>query len=165
MTDETDIRKLNAIVGAALKALAENGADDETLGAFAANHRSKVAEILGCSSAQPQAPDLLSLVTQAVTQAMANIPELKGVSKKEKRAKRISVLIANQRTSVTISPTTVARLIEAKGNKKQAREFIEELANKAPQDSDNRSKWVEARLLSFLSYDPKAEGAGTAQRH
>ena len=163
MPDHGDTRKLNAIVGAALKALAESGADDETIGAFAANHRSKVAKILGCVNDDPPAPDLLSLVTQAVAQAMANGSGLGAPLKTASRAKRINVVVANQRTSVTISPETVTKLIEAKGNKKQAYEFIEHLANKSPDKVGNRSKWVEERLLSFLTYDPKKDSS--AQRH
>ena len=58
--------KLNAIVGAAVRALVESGADDERIGAFAAAHRVRVAEILGLSPTPAGPPDLIEVVREAV---------------------------------------------------------------------------------------------------
>ena len=62
---------LDAIVGAALKAMADSGAPRARLGAFAASFREEVAEILGRKPPPAPAPDLLQLVTHAVRQALA----------------------------------------------------------------------------------------------
>ena len=68
--DEIELRKLNAIVGAAIKVMIESGADDEFIGSSAASYRRKVAKILGEPVEALDLPDLLSIVSQAVRQAL-----------------------------------------------------------------------------------------------
>lgn len=163
MTDDIEPRKLNAIVGSALKALAEGGADDEFIGAFAASHRAKVAKILGHPEAALQPPDLQMIVAQAVTQALADAGMGKGKASSKQAARRINVVVAGQRTSVTLARNTVAQLVEAKGGK-QANEFIQELVNNAPVGVPNRSGWVEERLRAFLSFG-QTGSAGVLAHH
>lgn len=150
MADEIELRKLNAIVGAAIKALAESGADDEFVGAFAATHRAKVARILGQPEEALQSPDLLALVTQAVSQALGDAGI--GKNRAKQPAKRINVVIAGRRTSVTLSREILDRLIEAKGSQSQANDFVQELAGSLPAEVTNRSGWIEERVRAFLNF-------------
>lgn len=152
MADEIELRKLNAIVGAAIKALAESGADDEFVGAFAATHRAKVASILGQPEEALQSPDLLALVTQAVSQALGDAGIGKNRGSPKRPAKRINVVIAGRRTSVTLSREILDRLIEAKGSQSQANDFVQELAGGLPAEVSNRSGWIEERVRAFLNF-------------
>ncbi|MCY1165254.1 hypothetical protein D9M73_51570 [compost metagenome] len=148
MQDDRETRKLNAIVGAAIKALAESGAADEFVGAFAASHRAKVAGILGANEPVSDSQDLLAIVTQAVGMAL----EQAGVGKrKETTTKRVNVEIAGRRTSLTLSRNSLDKLSLAKGTKQQAKAVIQDLANTAPMDVENRSAWVEERLHGYLT--------------
>lgn len=70
LNDEIELRKLNAIVGAALRGFVESGADNEFIGAFAASYREDVSKILGTSGEALGPPDLLDIVTQAVRAAV-----------------------------------------------------------------------------------------------
>ena len=164
VTEDPNLRKLNAIVGAAIKALAESGADDEFVGAFANSHRIKVAVLLGRQEIETDPPDLVSIVSQAVSKAMeaAGVASIAGKAPKAP-VKRMNVLIDGRRTCVTVRCSTEAQLIAAKGDRKQAREFIQELANKAPDDVQNRSGWVEERLQAFLRFSK--DEAGVTRRH
>lgn len=148
MQHDSGTRKLNAIVGAAIKALVESGAGDEFVGAFAASHRTKVASILGAVEMTHDSQDLLGIVTQAVGLALVQA----GVGKrKEPVNKRVYVEIAGRRTSLTLSHAVLAKLAQAKGSKQKVAQVIQDLANTAPVNVENRSGWVEDRLLSFLS--------------
>lgn len=149
--DEIKTRQLNAIVGAAIKALADSGVDDELIGSFAANHRAKVARLLGQPEEALQPPDLQLIIRQEIASALADAGVGKGTVSSKAAAKRINVIVAGHRTSVTLGRNTVAQLVETKGEK-LANEFIQEIANSAPADVDNRSGWVEERLKSFLAF-------------
>jgi len=157
--DDLELRKLNAIVGASVKALADSGADDEFIGAFASSHRQKVSQILGHPEEALQPPDLQAMITQAVEQAL----DAAGLRKRPSRRKteRVHVLIGGRRTSVTLGQATVADLMRTKGAK-QAKALIQELANGAPSDTDNRSRWIDERIRAFLA-SPHEPVASTPQ--
>lgn len=163
MHDDIDNRKLNAIVGAAIKALADSGADDEVVGAFAVAHRMKVATILGQPVEALHPPDLLAIVKQAVIETIGTSTRVGSTKTGEDRAGRFNVMIQGRRTSITISQSTVAEIVQSKGNKKQARALMQEIANQLPADVTNRSSWVEERLIAFLKFD--AHPYATVQRH
>jgi hypothetical protein len=63
-------RQLNAIVGGAIRALVESGADDEIVGAFSATYRTQVAKILGFTEKSFQPLDLVAIVQAAVRLAL-----------------------------------------------------------------------------------------------
>lgn len=158
--------EIDAIVGAALKAMVESGAGRARLGAFAVSFRDEVAGILGRKPEKPVEPDLLQLVTQAVKQAMADpaIAASRGVAKASARsepAKRIYVSVAGKPTSVTLSAESYRQLEGAAGGHKQAKAIVQQLAGTAPQDVSNRSGWVQERMLAFAA----AEAPGASPRH
>lgn len=143
-------RKLNAVVGSAIRAMVDSGADDAFVGAFAASHRVQVSRILGYSEQPVEAPDLLALVTQAVEQALAN----GGTSNKRehKRTKqRVYVTVDGRRTSLTLRSDSIAKLIDSAGSAKKATVMIQSLATSAPSNVDNRSEWVDERLAAMLN--------------
>lgn len=157
---DSEIRKLNALVGAAIKALVESGAGDEFVGAFAASHRTKVASILGASEQAHDSQDLLTIVTQAVGVAL----EQAGVGKrKEPATKRVNVEIAGRRTSLTLSHAVLEKLAQAKGSRQKVKAVIQDLANTAPVDVENRSGWVEERLAGLLAL--ANNGSASLTRH
>lgn len=158
--DDLELRKLNAIIGASIKALSDSGADDEFIGAFALSHRQKVSKILGLHPEEVlQPPDLQAMITQAVEQAL----DAAGLRKRPSRRKteRVHVLIGGRRTSVTLGQVTIASLVQVKGDK-QAKALIQELASSAPTDTDNRSRWVDERIRAFLA-SPHAPTASASQ--
>jgi hypothetical protein len=158
--------EIDAIVGAALKAMVESGAGRARLGAFAASFRDEVAGILGRTPEKPAEPDLLQLVTLAVRQALTD-PALSatgGAAKPAARsepAKRIYVSVAGKPTSVTLSADAYRQLEGAAGSRKQAKAIIQQLAGTAPQDAPNRSGWVQERMLAFAG----ATAADASPRH
>lgn len=154
MVDDSEKRKLDAIVGAAVRALAESGADDAYVGAFAASHREKVATILGLGGQrQQQPPDLLKLVTEAVQKAMMGAQPVPRKPAGASAVTRVYVTLNGKPTSLSLDKDRVSKLKEALGPK-EARKAITELAQSAPQGVKNRSGWVEARMLNLTPPTP-----------
>lgn len=155
--DESDSRKLDAIVGAAIKALAESGAADEFVGSFAASHRGKVARILGLAAPEPeQAPDLVAIVTKAVEDAMAKLAVPAKEGSRAPRARRVYVTVAGRKTSVTLAEASIDKLVASAGDRRKAMGVIQQLAARAPADVPNRSKWVEQHMLLVGANSPQA---------
>lgn len=152
MNNEAKLAQLNALVGSALRGLVESGASAEAIGAFASSYRHEAAQIIGIEASPPKTPDLQSLVMEAVSQALAEA----NVGSRRKTAKptaqKFYVTVDGKRTSVSINSQTVTRLIDAKCSAPAAREQIQQLANAAPPSVDNRSRWIEERILASLSF-------------
>lgn len=161
MSTDQDIRKLNAIVGSALRGLVESGASDEAIGAFAHDHRSKVSQLLGLESAPAQQVDLENVVAKVLEQ-MGFAPG----KPERKPAARIIVEVRGSKTSISMSRALMDRLVAAKGGqRKAANATIEELANAAPADVRNRSRWVADHVETILSLPQSAPGVVPAIRH
>lgn len=160
--DESDTSKLDAIVGAALKALALSGADDAFVGAFAASHRQKVAGILGLVEQNAVPTDLLVLVTQAVKQALEASPDrVQRKAAGKNPVERVYVTVNGKPTSLSLSTPLLDQISEVLGGRKQTRKAIAELAQSAPKDVKNRSGWVEARMMSLVG----SKESAPLQRH
>ena len=154
VNDDSPQFKLNALVGAALRGLVQSGADDQAIGAFAAEHRERVAQILGMAA--PVAPvDLQAVIESAVAQG--------GKPRRQSgAARRVYVVVAGVRTSVTIPSALFEEVAAAGGGAKEARRLAEQYANQAP-DEGNRSGWTVERLRGHLALH---EAPGAAQpRH
>jgi len=140
--------KLNHIVGAAIRALVESGADDGQIGAFAVAHRAKVAQILGATEHPPAGPpDLHAVVRDAVRSVLTE----SGLAAAQLRAKakRINVLVGGKRTSVTVDTGLYLKVANANGGAKKASALIRSLASSAPPDVAKRSGWIEERLRAI----------------
>jgi hypothetical protein len=165
VSTELDTRKLNAIVGSALRGLVESGASDEAIGAFAHDHRVKVSQLLGVGDAPAQQVDLESLVTSVVGKVLDEMGLAPGKSAR-KPAARIIVDVRGAKTSISINQALMNRLVAAKGGEKgAAKATLEELANAAPADARNRSKWVAERVEAILKMPQTAQGLVPAARH
>jgi len=142
-------RKLDAIVGAALRGIIESGADDEFVGEFAERHRARVAQVLGAPATQLSPPDIASVVAQAVTEAFSKFG---GATKATKvTTKRVNIYVNGRRTSAVISVDSFGKLIERQGGKQQAVKFIEGLANsESTPENRGRSASLEQKIQSYL---------------
>jgi hypothetical protein len=161
VSNEQDTRKLNAIVGAALRGLVDAGATDEAIGAFAHDHRARVAELLGVGAAAQSAEIDLTVVVQRVLQELGAAPARVG----RKPAARVVVQVRGSKTSISIQHSLLDRLVAARGGEKtRAVSTIEELANAAPASVANRSRWVAQRVEAILQA-PVGNEAGSPARH
>ena len=161
MNDNSDHAKLDALVGAALKGLVESGASAEAIGAFAASYRIQAAQVLGLAAAPPEEPDLLELVTEAVTKVMGDLNLTP--RKVRRKSRRVFVSIGGNRTSVMITSPTMERLEKERGAK-EAVDLIKQMANIAPVDVKNRSKWVEDKIFATI-FAPENNGVSSNARH
>lgn len=162
VTDQTDLRKLNAIVGAAIKALAVSGADAEFVAEFAVSHRAEVAAILGPVESTPpkvlsvESPDLLAIVKQAVSEVVGGL-DLRGkVRPARVTACRVNVTINGKRTCITISRSIESQLVQATGGWEQAKPVIQEIADTVPSSVNNKSAWIADRLKAYLAFREQA---------
>lgn len=161
MSNDHDIRKLNAIVGSALRGLVESGAGDEAIGAFAHDHRTKVSQLLGVEGVPAQQVDLETVVTKVLEQM--GVAQAKAA---RRPAARIIVEVRGSKTSISINRTLMDRLVAAKGGERGvAKATIEELANAAPADVSNRSKWVADHVETVLSMPLGSPGLIPATKH
>lgn len=147
--DDDTNGKIDAIVGAAVRALANGQSDDKTLGAFAASFRRKVAATLLEGAAEPEPPDLLAVIRQAVSDA---IREERGgiLSERRLRKARVTVQVKGVRTSVTISADLADKYTQVfKGNKQAARNSLNSLAESCPAGVI-RSQWMEERMRAVV---------------
>ncbi|MCZ8256948.1 MAG: hypothetical protein O9327_14945 [Polaromonas sp.] len=164
MTDDLN-RKLNAIVGAALRAMASTGVPDDHLGSFAAEHREKVAEILGVKPQSSEAPDLVAVVEEAVERVLKKHQPAAGSQSATPKFVRKTVLVNGQRTSITLKGETYNQLLKRESGKpRKAAKVLHQLAMSAPPDVGNRSGWVEARLQGLLQAQ-EVDAAKISTRH
>lgn len=153
--DDTLLNQLNALVGAALRGIVEAGASAEAIGAFAQNYRKEASAILGITPAQPEAPDLQVLVTQAVKEALAEASAGNmGITRAQTKppCQRFYVMAHGVRTAITLDCDVVEKAVEAKKGIKPARKLIRELAASSPKGIENRSAWVKERLLATIAF-------------
>ncbi|MBC7619096.1 MAG: hypothetical protein H7293_08935 [Candidatus Saccharibacteria bacterium] len=166
MTDDFSLSKLNALVGAALRGLIQSGADDQAIGAFAAEHRERVAQILGMPAASTEHPDLSAIVAAAVAEGIANGLLVAGKSKSRQRPagtefRRVFIVVAGVRTSVTVPNELLAKVATATGSTKAARRLVETYANQAT-DEQNRSGFTVNGLTQYLTLMQSTAGEGSA---
>lgn len=147
---------LDALVGAALKGLVAAGASPSAIGAFAASYRTEAAQVLGILPQPPEAPDLRQLVTDAVADALRATPQT-GATRS--RATKFHVLIAGQRTTITLRADLTEKIFAAKGSKTQAQQFVAQLAENTPPDIPNRSAWVAERIAAALVFPQESTSA------
>lgn len=154
MADFSDSDKLDAIVGAAIQALANAGADARMIGSFAAQHRQKVAELLNIPSTPTPVVDMKELVDLAVT-TVTNALQERGVlrANSSPRLERLNVIVGKTRTTVSVEKPTLDKLIEMMGSKKAAKQYIEQVANNAPKGTPNRTDWVTEQLTTYIQLE------------
>lgn len=149
--------QLNAIVGAAIKAMAEAGATPERLGAFAAEFRTHVAGVMG-GEPRVDEPDLLGLVKMAVREVIGETssatqpvqPTLVTGAASAAGVRRVYVSISGKRTSVSIPESVYETLSKTVGGSPRViKRRIEAVAQEVPIEVENRSAWITERLRTM----------------
>jgi hypothetical protein len=157
MSEKPDIlRKIDAIVGSAIRDLAATGASDEELGAFAAAHRTKVAKLLDAPlAAASEPPDIVEVVQQAVESTLlgAGLIKKKPETKKARLpAARVVLTVHGKRTTVTIPNATMELLVQREGSLRSARKLVNRVAAGVPAGEANRSAWVNDQITKWLDF-------------
>lgn len=155
--------QINALVGEAVKALVDAGASADVVGAFAISYPSKVASIMGQPSPSSELMDLERVIHDTVLTALTSAGVVNGRINKDPYVKRINVLVKGQRTSVGVTDAMFSALVELKGSSSRARAVVNEFANQAPSEVQNRSAWVGDQLMGFLMLSK--EGAAEDRQH
>lgn len=147
--------QLNAIVGAAIKAMAEAGVSPERLGSFAADFRVHVASVMG-GEPRSDEPDLLGLVKTAVREVIGETssptPQAQAslATESPPGVRRVYVSISGKRTSVSIPESVYETLAKTVGaSPRVIKRRIEEVAREVPSEVDNRSAWITERLRTM----------------
>lgn len=153
--DDPNAAKIDAIVGAALRAMAQGESDDRALGAFAANFRRQVGMVLRAEPTPTEPPDLLALIRQTVQEAMyAGEPTARGP-----RRRRLTVLVGGQKTSVTVPASLADSLVKLRGTPAAARDALNAMAAECP-PGEIRSRWVEQQIRAMVALDAQGDGLG-----
>ena len=157
-------RQVNAIVGAAIRALVESGADDTFIAQFALSHRIKVASIL--EHREPTAPPRLEDIISATIDEIVKRGLVPSAPRKEK-AQRINVLINGVRTSVTVPGTLMEALVSNAGTLKEARQMIKLAATDldAHVETNQRSSVLRTQLERQLASIKQAAAPRSTTRH
>lgn len=144
--DHGNNEQLNAIIGVALRALVEAGAEPAFLGSFVDRYRTEFARQLNLP-VEP-APDLHALIVSAVAEAVGAAGVVK--SRRGRQTQQINVLVNGQRTSVTVRKDRLQAVEQLVGGHKQARRVVQQFASQAPADVEKRSTWIDVQLQNFI---------------
>lgn len=157
--DNKDNPQLNAVMGVALRALVDAGAEPGFLATFVDRYRNEFAQQLQLPVAAP-APDLRAVIVAAVAEALgATGPR----PRRGKQTQPVNVLVNGQRTTVTVRKDRFQTIEQLVGGGRQARQVIQQLAATAPADADRRSTWLDTQLDAFIQLRQSAPAS--PQRH
>jgi Flp pilus assembly CpaF family ATPase len=157
--DHRDNEQLNAIIGVALRALVDAGAEPAFLGSFVDRYRSEFAKQLDIPAQSP--PDLNALIVSAVAEAVG----VAGVAKNRRgrKTQQVNVLVNGQRTSVTVRKDRLHAVEQLVGGHKEARRVVQQFASQVPAEVETRSTWIDAQLQNFIQLRESAPES--PQRH
>ncbi len=143
---------INHLIGEAIKLLSENGAPAGLLGVFASEYPKKVSAILGAPAKQDATPDLEQAVLAAMKKFVAEGELVPAGLAAERGTERVYVMVAGQRTSVSVKKPILAKLTEQLGSEASAKKKIREIALGAPEETaaGSRSDWIERQVSAFL---------------
>lgn len=171
--EEKPDARLALITGAAIKLMAEAGADAGVIGHFALHYPSIVAAQLAPPPPPPpvQEIDLEALVrttVQAVLGMSAVEPDGHARPKvaNSKRGRGVelvkkNVIVGGKRTSISLSAELFRKVVAADGND-QADKLIQSFVDQTPATELNRSAWVESRIAQHLVLNQMAGDSSTA---
>jgi hypothetical protein len=163
LTSKDDPR-LALLTGAAIKLMAEAGADAAVLGHFAVHYPSIAAAQLEPPPPPlpPQEIDLEALVRTTVQAVLGSTISGRagpqgddhGRSTKTKRGRGVelvkrNVLVGGKRTSISLSADLYRQVVEADGAD-QAEKLVQGFVDQKPSSEQNRSAWVEAQITQHL---------------
>lgn len=165
MSKANDTDTLDAIVGLALRALVESGADAAYVGRFAATHRQDVARVLGQDHSIASPVDIETVIQQAVRAAMTDLGLAQAKTATRPAKVRINVRVRGHRTTVSLDNTVLERLRAVQPSTEVVEAVLNQLANQAPQTTKNRSAWVERRLLHLIESGTTISAQADSIRH
>lgn len=152
MSNDQDLRKVNEIVGEALKALVDSGVPVEFVGAFATTYPAKVAQIMG--SPRPVASlDLEQLIQATVARTVETVIAGRPRKLREQTVSKVNVTVHGKRTTVTLGKELLASLVSVCGSPRKATEIVRRCAQDAPLNVENRSAWMAEKLQGYLPMD------------
>lgn len=143
-------KKRQQLLGAAVRAAYDAGltGDDAAMGEFIERFQ---ANLSGALEERPLSPvEQAQLLTGAFNQVLS-ANRLPGVALLKRMSKRLTIELRStgRRTNVTVRPEIYDQLVAFNGSESAAHRLVEDLANEAPADVDNRSKWIERRFLAI----------------
>ena len=146
------IGKTHRIVGAALRALVNSGANDAAIGQFAAEHSALVAsELQESQPTEVVATRSLDEVVAAVVQVLENRPSSVRTTSRAAQKMRVTLTFAGQRTSVTLSKEVMDRYIASTATgRKGAMRNLSNMAKTMPESASNRSQYMENAMIAHL---------------
>lgn len=158
--DDSSNAKLNNLLGLALKAMVEGGADLAHIATFSETYRPLFAKELGMKTEPPV--DLKAVIAEAVSQVLGAMPGPRARKPKQ----RINVIDGGKRTSVTVDPDRLQRLSHAVGGIDQAREVLQQLIDTKPKaiETGGRSTWLNGQIDTYLNLQKDSVSQST-HRH
>lgn len=140
--------QLNAILGVALRALVDAGADPQFLATFVERYRAEFAKHLNVTV--EAAPDLHAVIVAAVREVVG--PVRSQTAGRAKTTQSINVMVNGQRTTVSVRLHRLQAVQQLVGTNQAARKVVREVAAAAPSDLPNgaRSEWIDKALDGFL---------------
>ncbi len=154
MSNESQL--VNALVGEAVKLLSSMGASAEIVGAFAVGYPPKVTDLIARHKSEAEPIDLEKLVQETMVRTLRDVGLVKDrVDTPIEASRTVNVEVKGKRTSVKVRETLFQSLSDAAGDMKKAKKLIQDFAEAAPGDTDNRSAWVEKQVNSYLLMDSR----------
>ena len=153
MSNDQDLRKVNEIVGEALKALVDSGVPVEFVGSFATTYPAKVAQIMGSPGKPVASMDLEQLIQATVARTVETVVAGRPRKLREHTVTKVNVTVHGKRTTVTLGKELLASLASVCGSPRKATEIVRRCAQDAPLNVENRSAWMAEKLQGYLSHD------------
>ncbi|MDL5034346.1 hypothetical protein QRD43_20760 [Pelomonas sp. APW6] len=153
--------RLALITGAAIKLMAEAGADAGVIGHFALRYPSIVAAQLAPPPSPPpvQEIDIEALVRTTVEMVLGlsgggQDGDARPRAVKSKRGRGVdlvkrNVTVGGKRTSISLSAELFRKVVAVGGND-QADKLIQSFVDQTPASELNRSAWVESQITQHL---------------
>lgn len=136
------------LLGEAVRLLVQSGATGVAITDFI-NEYSDVIKATLVDPPVQAASDLKGQVKEALKEALQEIAPPSRRTKAGLR-KQVAVYVAGAKTSLSLRKDLLAKVDDAAGSAKAARQLINDFANAKPDSHPNRSAWVEERLQNHL---------------
>jgi hypothetical protein len=168
-------KKLNELLGAAMRSMLNTGADDAALGQFAAEFRERAVQILGpgdtssltdpfhAGSDGSLTADLTQFIRATTREAVNHTLEQINLAPSSgrrrpgrpmsvERAVRVNFTLRGKRSALSIEPSSFNALVRLhKGSKPAARQMVRDVASRIPESITNKSTWVQERIVAILA--------------
>ena len=171
--EEKPDARLALITGAAIKLMAEAGADAGVIGHFALHYPGIVAAQLAPPPPPPPVQEIdLEALVRTTVQAVLGLSRVepdgfarpKVANSKRGRGVELvkrNVIVGGKSTSISLSAELFRKVVAAGGND-QADKLIQSFVDQTPATELNRSAWVESQIAQHLVLNQMAGDSTTA---